>query len=895
MSDLKSHDNENYENKTDEYAKTAQDKTSEGIYDATLLFGDTKDKVNSARDALRKSHKSNSNEKHNKAKNNYNYDKTTPESNKTKNSKNNKNNSNQQGQKNNSKPSIKKNKKLQNSNNSPIKRDIDKKANPFNKSRIVKNQNNKGKKTAKKAPKKAAKATKDTIENSAKVIAESSSKAATAAALGPAGIAVLIIIIVLTIGALIMAIIIAISQNAVVTAAAQNNNKTNLTEEGKEIFSVFKSYVYTSDDSDSSSDLVTYNDIINNGYAPAVCAMWKELTMEQYITNRSKKWKVEDIVKGSYGKGYEDSGKPPTFTPNLSVKSKIDKKVKKYSNSYEAMYDYFCGQFYLRKKASHFTDKNFNPHYYSSSLYVVGKDFNYINTSKSITDENNIVNNEYHYHYCNNVIKTCLNAFIDKETGNVFESGKDFLGEYKRIQKDKKRDIKGKTKEELIEESKNYQIKKAIKNLEGEKGLLENCETKITSKKTTVRRKVQETKPNISSKPQISTEKSENQTTKPTTSKYKTKETLKYQHLSDWMYTVKNKKTKWLYDKKSHKFDKQIKKDIIETTAELTSEEGDSSKGSGSDASDVCELAKSQIGKMGKDYCLGQTKCWSGGMNQWCAIFQGWLLEQVGVKPSDVGWSASCSSWIRSATSKGLYHSRTSGYKPKAGDILFFQWGHVGLVYEVKGIHLKTIEGNTDTYNLYTSKVAMHDEYKISSASIRGYIDMSKFYSGSVGTGGLAKGTGLKPRYTDPNYKGGKYPLTKSQRKKMLYLINNENGGSWAGAVLTAQCIRDQLKRDKSETPDTIRHGGKNFEALDSYMPGRGKPEKNSYAYKALVHVFDKGGYAVKHRILYFKAVSVCNSRGTGGWHDTQLFICSIGNGKTLEKFYDSADGYKGK
>ncbi len=908
MSEYKKHDNELYDNKTDEFAKSAQDKAAQSAYDGSYIANDGVDKVNSARDALLKNKK-------NKYRGNH-IDDSGLRSNKRKNS----NNSNNPEKKNNLKEKKRNSPKnsrnnnsdnntLKNSNKSPVKKDIDKNANPFNKSKIVRDQNKRtaqkaGKKGAKKGVEKGAEAVKKGTESVAKTAAEGAKHTFTAivSSMGPAGIAVIIGIILVICTIFIAIIVIIASQNASVAAAAQANKESSieLTEEGKKILSVFKSYVLTSNDSDSNGKYDTYNEILDNGYAPALCGMWKEITMEKYITNRSKKWKVRDIVKGSYGKGYEDSGKPPSFTESATVKDKIDKKTKKYSDSFNAMYDYFCGQFYLKKKAGTYIDKTFTPNYYlSESTYIVGKDFNYINSSKSKKDENNIANSEYHYSYCNNVIKACLGAFVDKKTDNVFESGESFLDEYKKIQKEKGKNIADKTDEELIEQSRNYQIRQAIKNLEGKNGLLEKCKTKVTVKRKTTSKKVYETVNNSSDD---SDETTETRETKQATEKEKpkrtyktitvTKETFINQHLSDWIYETKDKNIKWLYNKKTHKFDKEIKKNIIDFTDELTAVKEDGSYNGGSDASEVCELANSQLGKMGKDYCLGQTKCWSGGMEEWCAIFQGWLLEQVGLSPvKDIGWSASCSSWISQASGKGLY--RASGnYKPSPGDIIFFSWGHVGLVYDVKGEKLITIEGNTDSYNRYTSKVGKHTNYTTGSSSVRGYIDMSKFYSDNSQTGGLAKGTGLKPRYTDPHYKGGKYKLTASQRRKMLYLIHNENGGSWAGAVLTAQTIRDQLKRDKSETPDTIRHGGRNFEALDSYMPGRGHPGK--YAKRALSLVFDKGGYAVKHRILYFKAVSVCNSRGTGGWHDTQLFICSIGNGNTLEKFYDSADGYKG-
>lgn len=72
-----------------------------------------------------------------------------------------------------------------------------------------------------------------------------------------------------------------------------------------------------------------------------------------------------------------------------------------------------------------------------------------------------------------------------------------------------------------------------------------------------------------------------------------------------------------------------------------------------SKAKSLANLAKTQIGKKGKNY-YNHTKAWKVinggkyGADQWCAIFCGWLMEQKNIDPQDAGcWSPSCTMWIK--------------------------------------------------------------------------------------------------------------------------------------------------------------------------------------------------------------------------------------------------------
>ena len=62
---------------------------------------------------------------------------------------------------------------------------------------------------------------------------------------------------------------------------------------------------------------------------------------------------------------------------------------------------------------------------------------------------------------------------------------------------------------------------------------------------------------------------------------------------------------------------------------------------------------------------------------------------------------AYCPSGVNHWKSKGRWHSRTSGYIPKPGDVIFFASGytavHTGIVYKVADGNVYTYEGNTSS------------------------------------------------------------------------------------------------------------------------------------------------------------------------------------------------------
>lgn len=105
----------------------------------------------------------------------------------------------------------------------------------------------------------------------------------------------------------------------------------------------------------------------------------------------------------------------------------------------------------------------------------------------------------------------------------------------------------------------------------------------------------------------------------------------------------------------------------------------------------------------------------------WCAAFASWCLEQADAASAAGGLFASCTLWVERLQSLGQYSTRSSGYAPKTGDLIFFRSAgaarasdHVGLVRYVKGGRVYTVEGNS------SDRVSLRD-YALKDSYIVGY------------------------------------------------------------------------------------------------------------------------------------------------------------------------------
>lgn len=111
----------------------------------------------------------------------------------------------------------------------------------------------------------------------------------------------------------------------------------------------------------------------------------------------------------------------------------------------------------------------------------------------------------------------------------------------------------------------------------------------------------------------------------------------------------------------------------------------------------ITQVAAKQIGNN------GGRKFWSwyGFKNrvEWCACFVSWCANQCGyIKSGTITKFSSCAVGVEWFKGKKQWQKRS--YKPKAGDIIFFDWGgdghsdHVGIVEKCDGSTVFTIEGN---------------------------------------------------------------------------------------------------------------------------------------------------------------------------------------------------------
>ncbi len=121
--------------------------------------------------------------------------------------------------------------------------------------------------------------------------------------------------------------------------------------------------------------------------------------------------------------------------------------------------------------------------------------------------------------------------------------------------------------------------------------------------------------------------------------------------------------------------------------------------------SEVVSTAENEVGYKGSS-SYSKYGEWYGYQGGWCTTFVLWCFNKAGnnldvtmygkIIPS----GGNCNSMISWFSNKGVYHKRSSGYAPKKGDLVFFDWSgngssqHVGIVTGTSGSTVYTIEGN---------------------------------------------------------------------------------------------------------------------------------------------------------------------------------------------------------
>lgn len=153
-------------------------------------------------------------------------------------------------------------------------------------------------------------------------------------------------------------------------------------------------------------------------------------------------------------------------------------------------------------------------------------------------------------------------------------------------------------------------------------------------------------------------------------------------------------------------------------------------------------------------------------------------------------------------------------------------------------------------------------------------VDPEQFFNddcssiGGTGNGEFLFTSGYTP---DTSYKGQTYSLTSEERSELQWIIYNEYGsGGYEAMVLQAQCLRDALVTNYNNcTPMNIKDSM--GYAYGEYGNSKSVTDNSAEAKEALEYVFDQGGSAVQHEILFMCV------RGSSAWHYTQNKVFEYG------------------
>lgn len=126
----------------------------------------------------------------------------------------------------------------------------------------------------------------------------------------------------------------------------------------------------------------------------------------------------------------------------------------------------------------------------------------------------------------------------------------------------------------------------------------------------------------------------------------------------------------------------------------------------------------------------------------------------------------------------------------------------------------------------------------------------------------------------DPSYVSYSIELTDYDRDILERLVMGEAGGEgYIGCCLVAQAIRDTMISDGYKSVDALRR------SMGYY--GSVYTTPNEDALNAVKFIFDEGGAAVQHKIIYFYAPSLC----TSGWHESQEFVVAHNSHRFFDRW----------
>ena len=138
----------------------------------------------------------------------------------------------------------------------------------------------------------------------------------------------------------------------------------------------------------------------------------------------------------------------------------------------------------------------------------------------------------------------------------------------------------------------------------------------------------------------------------------------------------------------------------------------------------LLNVAKSQIGYAAGSYKYTKYGEWYGlPYDEWCAMFVSWCSNQAGIGTNIIPNHASCLAGVNWFKNNGIWKSRASGYIPKQGDLIYYDYGnngtidHVGIVESVSNGTITSIEGNVGGGN----GIVARQYHSLNNGDILGY------------------------------------------------------------------------------------------------------------------------------------------------------------------------------
>ncbi len=126
----------------------------------------------------------------------------------------------------------------------------------------------------------------------------------------------------------------------------------------------------------------------------------------------------------------------------------------------------------------------------------------------------------------------------------------------------------------------------------------------------------------------------------------------------------------------------------------------------------------------------------------------------------------------------------------------------------------------------------------------------------------------------DTNYVSYSVSLSEYDRDILERLVMGEAGGEgFIGCCLVAQAIRDTMISDGYKSVEAVRTGMGYYGSLYN--------TPNQDALDAVSFIFDQGGAAVQHNIIYFYAPALC----TSGFHESQEFVVAHNSHRFFDRW----------